>query len=123
VVCIHVTDFIQGVREVTSEIVRVLKDGGQFVITYPSKIEGAKLGANIIKDSFYRNVHSGDYIAGFFKFIIQIVLGAAYMPLVIRKKKSYAKRELQEMFSSLISGDLQMEEYPAYQDYIVYGRK
>jgi ubiquinone/menaquinone biosynthesis C-methylase UbiE len=123
VVCIHVMDFVQEVREITSEIIRVSKDGGQFVITYPSKIEGAKLGANIIKDSFHRNVCSGNPIAGFIKFIIQVVLGTAYLPLVIRRKKSYTKREVQEMFSSLISGDLQMEDYPTYQDYIVYGRK
>ncbi len=123
VVCIHVMDFVQEAKDVTSEIIRVSKDGGQFVITYPSKIEGAKLGASIIKDSYHCNVRSGNSVAGFIKFIIQMVLGAAYLPLIIRQKKSYSKHEVQDMFSSLIPGDLQIEDYPTYQDYIVYGRK
>ena len=123
VVCIHVMDFITEVAEATSEIIRVLKDGGQFVITYPSEIEGAKLGSNIVKDSFHQNIKSGNYLLGLLRFTAQLAMGVAYLPLILRQKACYSQRELHVMLAPLISEDFQIEEYSAYQDFIVYGKK
>lgn len=123
VVCIHVMDFFGEVGDATSEIIRVLKDGGQFVITYPSEKEGAKLGNTILKDSFHSNFYSGNHIVGFFKFMTQLTLGSVYLPLVLRQRRHYSHYELKTMFTELNSGDIQIEENPAYQDFIVFGRK
>ena len=123
VVCLHVMDFILDNERVTSEIVRVLKQAGQFVITYPSEKEGAKLLANILKDWFHHNISSRNYIIGLLTFLVQMLMGILYLPLVFRRKRSYSHRELRAMFAELTSGDFEIEEYPAYQDFIVYGSK
>lgn len=123
VLCLHVMDFIEDDEKVTNEILRVLKPGGQFVITYPSVKEGMRLGVNILKDSYHQNISSRNYIIGLIAFLTQMFLGITYLPLLLRKRTFYSCRELPAIFTQLISGDFQIEEYPAYQDLIVYGTK
>ena len=123
VLCLHVVDFLEEHQQVTSEILRVLKGGGQFVITYPSEKEGAKLGANILRDSYRHNTSSRNYIIGLLTFLAQAAMGAVYIPLVLRQRKSYSRRQLHEMFTQLTAMDFQIEEYSTYQDFIVWGRK
>jgi len=123
VLCLHVTDFIEENTEITSEILRVLKEGGQFVITYPSEKESAKLGANVLKDSFHCNVRARNCLHGVLVFLAQMAMGCVYLPLLLRKKRFYSRRKLEAILSPLTSGNLQIEEYPAYQDFIVFGRK
>jgi ubiquinone/menaquinone biosynthesis C-methylase UbiE len=123
VLCIHLMDFVDENEEVTGEILRVLKQEGQFVISYPSDKEGARLGANILKDGFHYNMSSGNYIIGFLAFLMQMSVGFFYLPLIFRRKKSYSQRKLRAMFANLTSANIQIQEYPVYQDFIVYGRK
>jgi len=125
VLCIHVMDFVAENEKVTSEILRVLKDRGQFVITYPSQKEGMSLGLNLWRDSIRNNPDAGRHRAiAFLKSIVQMLAGIIYLPLFLRlRKRSYSYNELQMMITRLTVGDLQIEEDPVYQDYIVYGRK
>ena len=123
VLCLHVMDFIQENGEATSEILRVLKQGGQFMITYPSDKEGAKLAANLLKDSFRDNVSSGNYIKGLLVFLAQVLMAVVYLPLVLRQKRFYSRRDLEATITELTNGGFQIEEDPVYQDFIVYGRK
>ena len=124
VLCLHVMDFIEENEQVTGEIFRVLKEGGQFVITYPSDKEGAKLGVNLLKDSIRHNINSGKFTRVLPQLLAQILVGIVYIPLLFRpKKRFYLRRELEAIFSELTGGDFQIEEYPMYQDFIVYGRK
>ena len=124
VVSLHVMDFIKENREATTEILRVLKDGGQFVITYPSDKEGPRLGINLLKDNIRHNISSGNYIKAFLLSPARIVMLSVYLPLLLRpKQRTYSYRELKAMFTELTTGDFQIEEDPVYQDFIVYGRK
>jgi ubiquinone/menaquinone biosynthesis C-methylase UbiE len=123
VLCVHVIDFIAESMEVTSETLRVLKKGGEFVVTYPSEKEGAKLAANILKDLFHHNMSSRNHISGLLTFLRQTVMGAVYLPLLLRQRRFYSRLELQSIFAQLTSEPCKIEEYPAYQDFIVYGRK
>jgi len=125
VICLHVMDFIEENREVTSEILRVLKKGGQFVITYPSDKEGPKLGWNLLKDRLRNNPSSGKYsIRAFLEFVAQVVVGSVYLPLLLRpKKRFYSCGELEAIITELTTADFQIEEEVVYQDFIVYGRK
>ncbi|MFC1904777.1 class I SAM-dependent methyltransferase [Chloroflexota bacterium] len=125
IVCLHVMDFIEDHCGVTKEILRVLKDEGQFVVTYPSDKEGAKLGCNLLKESFRHNLDSKKHrIRVFLQFLVKIVVGSVYLPLLLRSKKiSYSRYELETLFFSLMVSDFQIEEYPIYQDFIVYGTK
>jgi len=125
VLCIHVMDFVEENEKVTNEILRVLKDRGQFVITYPSDKEGLKLGLNLLKDSIRNNLDSGKrYIRALSESLAQILAGIVYLPLLFRpKRKSYSRSELEAMISRLTAGDFQIEEDSVYQDFIVYGKK
>lgn len=123
-ICLHVTDFIDDGNKATAEIIRALKHGGEFVITYPSEKDGSQLGINLLKDSFRRNISSGNGLKGISRFLAQSLAGTAYLPLLLRtKKRKYSNEELQNMFAKLVNGSLRIDSYPMYQDFIVYGRK
>ncbi len=125
VLCVHVMDFVGEHRQVTDEILRVLKRGGQFVITYPSDKEGAKLGCNLIRDIISNSSGSGKRsIKALLEVAARIVVGVLYVPLVFRpKKRFYSRTELTSMLAELAVGDLQIDEEPVYQDFIVSGTK
>lgn len=123
-ICLHVTDFIDDVDKATAEIIRVLKRDGEFVITYPSEKEGSQLGINLLKDSFRRNIGSGNRLKGISRFLAQTLVGTVYLPFLLRtRKRKYSNEELQNMFAKLVVGGFHIDSYPLYQDFIVYGRK
>jgi len=125
VLCLHVMDFIDDNKEVTKEMLRVLKHGGQFVITYPSGKEGPRLGVNLLSDSIRQGIDSGKpRIRALLESLAQMLVGIVYLPLLFRpKQKSYSRSKLEAMITQLTTGDFQIEEEPVYQDFIVYGRK
>ncbi len=126
VLCIHVMDFVEENEKVTDEILRVLKDGGQFVITYPSNKEGVRLGLNLLKDGIHHNnVNSRkNCIRVLLESLAQMLVGTVYLPLLFRpKRKSYSRSELEAVISQLTTGDFQIEEDCVYQDFIVHGKK
>jgi len=124
VLCLHVMDFIEDDGKATREIFRVLREGGEFVITYPSDKEGVKLGINLLKDSIGHNINSGKSIRALPPLLARMGLGIFYLPLLFRsKQKAYSRQDLGAMFTELKPKDFQIEEYPVYNDFIVYGRK
>lgn len=82
VVCIHVTDFVVEDGKVTDEIIRVLKEGGQFVITYPSGRENMGLAVNLLKDGFLRTSPGKHPARAVSEFLGQVILGMVYLPLL-----------------------------------------
>ena len=124
VLCLHVMDFIEDDEQATREILRVLKKGGQFVITYPLNKEGVKLGVSLIKDTINNNINSGKYITALPQILAQTGLGLLYLPLLLRaKQRFYSHQDIETMFTELKPGDFQIEEYPTYNDFIISGRK
>jgi ubiquinone/menaquinone biosynthesis C-methylase UbiE len=125
VLCIHLMDFVEENESVTSEIVRVLKDGGQFVITYPSRKEGPMLGLNLLKEGMLRDTDPGkSRIKRLLASLGQMVMGFVYLPLLFRPhRKSYFHDNLETMISQQTNSSFQIEEDPVYQDFIVYGEK
>jgi ubiquinone/menaquinone biosynthesis C-methylase UbiE len=125
VLCIHVMDFVQENGKVTGEILRVLKPGGQFVITYPSAKEGPRLGISLLSDSIRHSINSGKHrVRALWECLAQMLAGFVYLPLLFRpKQKSYSRSELEAMLTRSATGDCQIEEDTIYQDFIVYGKK
>ena len=124
VLCLHVMDFIEDDEQATREIFRVLKKGGQFVITYPLNKEGVKLGASLIGNAIRSNIDSGKYFAAFPQIMARTGLGLLYLPLLLRaKQRFYSYHEIETMFNGLKLGEFQIEEYPSYSDFIISGRK
>jgi ubiquinone/menaquinone biosynthesis C-methylase UbiE len=124
VICIHVMDFIKDRDTVTGEIFRVLKEGGRFVITYPSRNEGINMGANIFRDNIRHDIDSGNNpVTAILKSIGQMFAGIVYMPLLFRAKRVVSDNELQTVLNRLMTADYQIQDYPLYNDLIVHGTK
>jgi ubiquinone/menaquinone biosynthesis C-methylase UbiE len=124
VLCVHVVDFVGEREKVAGEILRVLKEGGRFVITYPSKKEGMGMGLNILRDSISHNIDSGNHrIIAISKSLAQMLAGVVYLPLFLRPKRALSRREIEKMMTGLNTGDFQIEGYPLYNDFIVHGTK
>jgi ubiquinone/menaquinone biosynthesis C-methylase UbiE len=123
VLCIHLMDFVQENGEVTNEILRVLKPGGRFVITYPSDKEGPRLGISLLSDSVRHSINSGKCrVRALLGSLAQMLLGIVYLPLLFRpRRESYSRGELETMLTQSINGDCQIEEDTVYQDFVVYG--
>jgi ubiquinone/menaquinone biosynthesis C-methylase UbiE len=125
VVCIHVMDFVDDDRAVTAEIFRVLKNGGQFVITYPSAQENSRLGGSLMSHSWRTCRQAGlSPLRAAVKLFPQTLLGFAYIPLLLRpNKKFYRREELLALFAAFPGAGLEVEEDPVYRDFIIYGKK
>ena len=123
VVCIHVMDFLDDIEKATNEIIRVLKERGEFLITYPSQIEGQRLGLNILRESINHRLTMGkNRIEAYLESILQLSAGIIYLPLMLRPKRIVSRDKLIRVISES-SSHFDIEEYPAYCDYIVCGRK
>ena len=125
VLCIHLMDFVEENEKVANEILRVLKDGGRFVITCPSAKEGPRLGISLLSDRVRHSINSGKHcVRALLECLAQMLVGIVYLPLLWRpKRKSYSRNELEAMLSQSTTGDCQIEEDTVYQDFIVYGEK
>ncbi|MFC1930316.1 class I SAM-dependent methyltransferase [Chloroflexota bacterium] len=124
VLCLHVMDFIDEKTGTTREILRVLRNGGQYVITYPSDKEAPGLGWKLVRDNLRDKLGSGkNRLIAYLEFTVWFLVGLMYLPLLLRpNKKYYSFQEL----NSLLSGftvNFCIEEEPVYQDFIVYGTK
>lgn len=123
VLCVHVTDFVPDYTKAASEIIRVLKDGGSFAITFPSDKEDFSLGLRIANDAIHHHIKSGNFIKTFRVIASTIVSGFVYLPFLFRSEaRVYKKNEVTELFAKLTK-NFQIEDFPVYSDFIVYGRK
>jgi ubiquinone/menaquinone biosynthesis C-methylase UbiE len=124
VVCIHVMDFVPEKDIVTAEIIRVLKPGGQFVITYPSSADNLGLGGGLISDEIKTSRAAGRSrlraVAHVAKYIVG---GLVYLPLYWRpRQRGYTEKELSDLLTAQKS-DYRIEAEPVYHDWIAYGNK
>jgi len=124
VICIHVTDFIKERETVAAELVRVLKDGGRFVITYPSQKENAGMGLNILKNNIRHTSGTGSHrFAAVFGGVARMMLGVVYLPLLLRSDRAASRREVGTVLGGLTTGDVRIEDFPMYNDFIACGIK
>ena len=119
--CMHVLDFVDEAEIAIQEIVRVLSPGGRFVLTLPSRANGASLGAALAKDHIRAALRSGRHpLAVAAEVILRFSLGLAYAPLAMRpRQRSFSTGGARELFAGLPVCPIAIEEEPAYQDIIV----
>ncbi|MFH1382649.1 MAG: class I SAM-dependent methyltransferase [Chloroflexota bacterium] len=123
VLCFHVMDFVTDVDQVSAEILRVVKTGGKFVITYPSGKEGLKSSYGLFKDGL-NSRKKGNKPAGLslISFLGQMWMGVVYLPLLFRpKRKCYSREQLEKLLTTTRQCTFHIDIDPVYQDFIVYG--
>ena len=124
IVCIHLMDFVPDAEKATSEIMRVLKAEGQFVVTYPCAKEGAELGAQIVSDGVQGNLKAGRFLAACSQLLALLGVGVVFLPLYLRpRRRVYVPEQLSKLFASYRAGALLFSWDLVYVDLIVSGRK
>jgi ubiquinone/menaquinone biosynthesis C-methylase UbiE len=124
VLCVHVIDFVPDYSKAVSEIIRVLKPGGKFAITFPSGKEKFSFGVNVAGNAMREHIKAKQFGKVFLIMLSMVVGAIVYFPFVFRKERRYYKRsEVEEPFSRLKIGNFQIEDFPEYNDFIVYGTK
>ena len=125
VLCLHVMDFVSEIEAVTREIFRVLKKGGQYVVTYPSAKDSSGLGSKLIRDTIRENLRAGrSPLRAYLEAIARLATGPIYLPLLLRpNQKAFSLQELHSLMHGFAAGGYSIEEDLVYQDFIVYGRR
>jgi SAM-dependent methyltransferase len=125
VLCLHVLDFVDEAEKAVREIVRVLSPGGRFVLTLPSRAEGASLAASLARDHVRAALRSGRHPLGVAaELILKFPLGLVYLPLAARpRRRSFSVQQVRSLFAGLAVRRLAIEEDQVYHDFIVTGLK
>ena len=121
--CYHVTDFLPDPATATAEMIRVLRPGGRFVISFPSQGEGLGLGLGLARQGFT----DGDGVARGARVRragTTMLAALVYTPLLLRPlPKTYSPKELDELLLPLGARECTVESDPVYWDHLVSGIK
>lgn len=122
VLCYHVLDFVSTPELVVSELLRVLKAGGRFVISFPAGAEGAGLGASLLSHSLHPSTQRPGHRAA--RFVRTILTGLVYLPLTLRHRPTiYTPDKLETLLRSHGAVDVAIASDPVYRDHIASGVK
>lgn len=125
VLCMHLLDFLDRPEDAVREFVRVLRPGGRFVATFPSRLEGAALGASLARDQVHTALRRGrPALAVVAELLVAFTMGLVYVPLLLRSsRRVFTHNAINALFNDLPVGRLSIEEERAYQDFVVGGEK
>ena len=125
VMCLHTMDFVADSVTVTREIFRVLKKGGDFVITYPTGRGSSGLAAEI-RRSIAANLRRGRILGATGEAMATLGAAVAYAPLALsnsRRHHALSRSSIESLMESLLVKEFTLSEDPAYQDIVVLGKR
>ena len=124
VLCVHVIDFVPDYTKAVSEIIRVLKPGGKFAITFPSGKEDFSFGVSVVGNAIRDHIKVRKF-GKVFLIMVSTLLGTfVYFPFLFRKaRRYYRKAEVEELFSRTSKNNFRIEDFTIYNDFIVFGSK
>ena len=123
VLAYHLTDFLPSPETAAQEMLRVLRPGGRFVISFPSRGESIGLGLDLIRQGFTGKAHagSGTRVEGTG---MAILAGLVYLPLLLRPRpNAISLAEIEDMLFRNGGEVSSIEHDPVYRDHIVSGTK
>lgn len=124
ILCIHVVDFVPDYVKAVTEIIRVLKPGGKFAVTFPSGKEDFTFGIGVIGETLREHIKAGKFNKVLLVLASSAVGTFVYFPFLFRKERRfYQKAEVAKLFSRLNKDNFKIEDFPRYNDFIVYGTK
>jgi ubiquinone/menaquinone biosynthesis C-methylase UbiE len=125
VMCMHVLDFVDSAERAIGEVVRVLRPGGRFVATFPSRPEGTALGLALATDHVRAALRAGRHpLAVVAELVAKFTIGLLYVPLLARGgQRSFSQEQIRRLMGRLPVRGLHIQEERAYQDFIVAGER
>ena len=122
--CVHVTDFVPDSARASAEMLRVLRQGGRFAITFPSGKEDIAFGMSVIGEAVREHWRNRRFHKILLVFLAAGLGTFVYLPFIFRKaRREYARKDVDTIFSPLTGGSHSVDEFPVYNDYIVSGGK
>ena len=126
VLCLHTMDFLASPERAASELVRVLRPGGEFVVTFPSGKGGSELGFTVAR-SVINSVRRGELGQAIGESAAGIGAVFAYLPLALATKPAepgfFNPAKITQMMVALNVDEFEVAEDPVYQDFLVHGIK
>lgn len=125
VICLHTMDFLEDTFAATREIIRVLRKGGEFVVSYPWG-KGSTGLVSEVGQSVLGKLRHGRTLAALKEAIAGIGAALAYLPLALTTSAgdtSYSRSRIERLLTSAGIREYTIEEEHVYQDYIVWGVK
>jgi len=124
VLCYHVTDFLLDATQAVTELLRVLKPEGRFVISFPASNDGLGLGAGLLS----HGVSSGRSDArpgGVLKHgVTALLTGIVYLPLLLRPRPAtFTPSQIRTFLDTLGTYECTIEHDPIYRDHLASGKK
>jgi len=124
VLCYHVTDFMDDVEPSVKEMLRVLKPGGRFVISFPADGEGIGLGMGLLSHALGQKSRSRSLAAALHSTGVALLTGLVYFPLMLRKRPTtYRTEQLLALVKSHGAAVCAIETDALYRDHLVVGDK
>jgi SAM-dependent methyltransferase len=122
--CYHVTDFLPDPATAAAEMMRVLRPGGRFVMSFPSRGEGLGLATSLLSHGL-RNRRPTGASAGRLRSAAAMLLGGLiYLPLMLRPRPAiFAPGELELLLLPLGARECTIESDLVYRDHLVSGIK
>lgn len=123
--CVHVMGFLEDDGRATAEIMRVLKDGAQFVITFPSGGGLLKLGGECAR-SIGHKFRSGRWQEAAKELLSLIGAGIINIPVCLWVKPAkgfYSRQRLETMPAEYGFTRDGMEEDRIYQEFVISGMR
>ena len=124
VLCYHVTDFLDDAECSAAEMLRILKPGGRFVISFPADGEGIGLGMGLLSHALRQGPQSRGLTARLHATGIAFLTGLVYFPLLLRERPTtYCTEGLMSLMRSHGADSCAIETDALYRDHLVIGEK
>ena len=124
VLCYHVTDFMDNAEPSVKEMLRVLKPGGRFVISFPADGEGIGLGMGLLSHALRPGPQGRSLTTKLHATVVALLTGLVYFPLLLRERpKTYCTEGLMSLMRSHGADSCAIETDALYRDHLVIGEK
>ena len=122
--CVHVTDFVPDSGRAAAEMLRVLRQGGRFAITFPSGKEDIAFGMKVIGNSVREHWRRRRFHKILLVFLAAGLGTFVYLPFIFRKaRREDARKDVDAIFSPLTGDSHSVDEFTVDNDYIVSGSR